>query len=378
MKHVDLVFAFFVAAFAIDLFYYLFFFARLSFYKAKNLSGSNEVRVKDGPGISVVICARNEAENLLEHLPKIFDQQYKNFEVIIVNDCSIDETEDVLRAFKNKHRNCKIVMLKENDLFIGGKKFALTMGIKAAKNDIVLFTDADCIPGSEHWIEEIATSFLQGQTEIVLGYGAYRKERTFLNKLIRFDAFIIGLKSLSFALAGIPYMGVGRNLVYRKTLFFRNKGFASHQHISFGDDDLFVNEAANKNNTRIAASLDAKTISIPKKTFKDWFKQKKRHLRTSAYYKFHHQVLLGLQPASQFFFIALFIALVILNYNFGLIAGIFFARMLMQISIFHNAMKRMGEKDLLILAPLLEIILLLIYPALWFSSMMMKKNKKFW
>lgn len=368
MRPEDFLFGLLIAAFAVDLFYHAFFFARLSFYKAKNSAGPEE-------GISVVICARNEAENLLENLPKIFEQQYGNFEVIVVNDCSIDETEDVLRAFKNRHRNCKIIMLKENDLFIGGKKFALTMGIKAAKNDIVLFTDADCIPNSAQWIKEIASSFAAAQTEIVLGYGAFRKEKSLLNKLIRFDAFIIGLKSLSFALAGMPYMGVGRNMAYRKTLFFRNKGFASHQHIPFGDDDLFVNEAANGKNTRIAASIESKTVSIPKKTFKDWFKQKKRHLRTSAHYKFHHQVLLALQPAAQLIFIALFVALIILNYNFGLIADIFLARMLIQILIFHKAMKKMGENDLLFLAPLLELILMFIYPVFLFSSMMMKQRK---
>lgn len=365
----DFLFGIFIAAFAVDLFYHAFFFARLSFYKAKDSA-------EPGAGISVVICARNEAENLLEHLPKIFEQHYENFEVIIVNDCSIDETEDVLRAFKNKHRNCKIVMLKENDLFIGGKKFALTMGIKAAKNDIVLFTDADCIPHSEQWIRKIAKCFSPAKTEIVLGYGAFRKEKSLLNKLIRFDAFIIGLKSLSFALAGMPYMGVGRNLAYRKTLFFRNKGFASHQHIPFGDDDLFVNEAATGKNTRIAATVESKTISIPEKTFRNWFKQKKRHLRTSVHYKFLHQLLLALQPAAQLFFIALFIALMILNYNFGLIAGIFFARMCVQMLIFHRAMKKMGESDLLFLAPLLELILMFIYPVLLFSSMMTRRRKQ--
>lgn len=380
----DLLFAFFLAAFAIDLFYYLFFFARISFFKTARSAGLTEGRIPDGPGISVVICARNEAENLLEHLPKIFDQQYKNFEVIIVNDCSVDETEDVLRAFKNKHRNCKIVMLKENDLFIGGKKFALTMGIKAAKNDIVLFTDADCIPKSEHWIEEISKSFeapgkkTSGPVEIVLGYGAYKEEKTFLNKLIRFDAFLIGLRSLSFALAGIPFMGVGRNLAYRKSLFFRNKGFASHQHIFFGDDDLFVNENANKNNTRIAATPDARTESIPKKTLKQWAIQKKRHLRTSPFYKFSHQVLLALQPVAQLFFIGLFISLIILNYKFGLIIGLFFFRMLIQITIFHTSMKKLGEKGLILYAPFFEIVLLFVYPVLWVQSILRKNRNKYW
>lgn len=368
MEFTRLIFIIFLTSFAVDLFYYLFFFARLAFYKPK-------IEKENNKGISVVICARNEAENLLEHLPKIFEQDYRNFEVIIVNDCSLDETEDVLRAFKYKHRNCKIVMLKENDLFIGGKKFALTMGIKAAKNDIILFTDADCIPSSPQWIREFSNSFSREGTEIVLGYGGYKKEKSFLNKLIRFDAFIIGLKSLSFALAGVPYMGVGRNLAYRKNLFFRNKGFASHQHLHFGDDDLFVNETATKNNTQIAVGIHANTISIPKKTFKDWFKQKKRHYQTSPLYKFHHQVLLMLQSFSQIIFVVSFLVLLLLNFNIGLIAGIFLARILVQIIIFHNAMKKTNEKDLLIFSPLLEIILMFLMPLVLFSGLIEKKKR---
>lgn len=367
MNFTEILLGLYITAFTFDTAYYLYFYARVAFYKSKAIAEPTE-------GISVVICARNEAENLLENLPKIFEQHYKNFEVIIVNDCSIDETEDVLRAFKNRYRNCKIVMLKENDLFIGGKKFAITMGIKAAKNDIVLFTDADCIPSSEKWIEEIARAYT-GNTGIVIGYGAYRKEPCFLNKLIRFDAFLIGLRSMSFALAGITYMGVGRNLSYRKTLFFRNKGFASHQHIPYGDDDLFVNQAATRSNTRVAPGPDARTISIPKKTFNDWFRQKRRHLRTGVHYKFSHQFLLAAQPVVQLIFIGLFTALMILNYNFGLIAGIFGARILMQIVIFHKAMKKLGDNDLLLFSPLLEIILLFIHPAILFSAMLMKQRK---
>ncbi len=395
MNSADSLFAFFVAFFAIEMFYQVFFFSRFAFLKKNNFSAENKDDHLDWPGVSVVICARNEAENLLEHLPKIFDQAYKNFEVIIVNDCSIDDTEDVLRAFKNKHKNCKIVLLKENDLFIGGKKFALTMGIKAAKNDIILFTDADCVPASENWIESVARSMVKRQSaatemeikagknpdskiELAIGYGAYKKEKSLLNALIRFDAFSIGLRSFSFALAGLPYMGVGRNLCYRKSFFFRNKGFASHQHIPYGDDDLFVNETANGNNTAIFDPLKGKTISIPEKTFKDWVKQKKRHLSTSPNYKLFHQVLLGIQPLARIFFIVTFVALIILNYNFGLIAVVFIASMLMQFINFHQSMKRMGESDLLFLAPFLEIILLFIYPAIWFAGVTAKKKSKYW
>ena len=251
----------------IQLFYVLYFFSRLVFFKKENSSFSEP--------ISIIICAKNEAENLTEFLPKILEQKYSNFEVILVDDQSKDNTEYVLKELKRKHFNLKEVKIEEHVNSRLGKKFALTLGIKAAKHEYLLLTDADCVPASEHWLNEMASNF-SAKKQIVLGYGSYKKEKGLLNKMIRFDAFSVALQYFSYALADMAYMGVGRNLAYKKSVFFDNKGFASHIHLLSGDDDLFIQEVANKQNLAIAISSNSHTISEAKQSWKEWIFQRKK------------------------------------------------------------------------------------------------------
>src|SRR6185436_3860360 len=158
------------------------------------------------------------------------------------------------------------------------------IGIREAKHEILLLTDADCVPASEFWIQHMQDAYDEN-IDVVLGYGAYHKTKDFLNKLIRFETFHTALQYLSYALAGMPYMGVGRNLSYKKSLFFRHKGFSSINHIPSGDDDLFINKAATKKNTAVIIDPEAITRSIPKRTSKAWKKQKARHYTTAKFYK---------------------------------------------------------------------------------------------
>ena len=218
------------------LWYYLYFFARVAFYKEPTSLVSNPTSP-----VSVIICAKNEDHNLPEFLPLILSQDYPDFEVVVVDDCSSDNTPDVLREFEKKYKHLKVITVKEDKKHHHGKKFAVMVGIKGAKNEHLLFTDGDCKPVDNQWIKKMMRSFTSPNTEIVLGYSKYEKLPGFLNKLIRFDTFHIALQYLSFAKAGSPYMGVGRNLAYKKSLFFKHKGFATHYHIESGDDDLFIN-----------------------------------------------------------------------------------------------------------------------------------------
>ncbi|MGZ3866639.1 MAG: glycosyltransferase, partial [Bacteroidia bacterium] len=199
---------------------YLFVYGKLSFYKGEPVA-------TEFPPVSVVICAKNEADNLLEYLPKILQQEYPgDYEVVVVNDCSWDNTEDVLREYSKIFPNLKTIVIKEDDYYKHGKKFALMVGIKGTKYEHILFTDGDCCPESNHWIKEMMLGYTAGK-EIVIGYGPYKKDAGFLNKMIRFDAFTIGIQYLSLGIANKAYMGVGRNLSYKKDLFFKNKGFAT-------------------------------------------------------------------------------------------------------------------------------------------------------
>jgi cellulose synthase/poly-beta-1,6-N-acetylglucosamine synthase-like glycosyltransferase len=362
-----LVFGAYVLALLIQLFYYLGIFSRLAFYKKKDLP-------QNTPPASVVICARNEDDNLVEFLPRIFEQDYPEFEVVVVNDCSFDNSADILKEFARKHDNLKIVTIKEDEVYSHGKKVALMMGIKGASNEHMLLTDADCRPNSKDWLRNMMQHFA-GDTEIVLGYGAYEKQKGFLNKIIRYDTFFIALQFLSFSLAGKTYMGTGRNLAYKKSLFFKMKGFASHYHIESGDDDLFVNEAATKRNSQVEVSIDTHTVSRVKKTLKEWFRQKRRHVTTYKHYNGASKFRLAMVSISLYLFYAGFITLLILQFQPVIVLSLFALRLLIQMIIFNKSMKLLAEKDLLLFSPLLELILLTMYPFVTFANMFVRKNK---
>jgi glycosyltransferase involved in cell wall biosynthesis len=324
---------------AIQIFYYLFFFSRLAFFKnpSKNITQTHPV--------SVIICARDEAANLAKNLPGSLVQAYSTtHEVIVVNDNSFDDSKYLLEEFERNFKHLKIVELKQEAKMIPGKKFPLSVGIKTAKHEIVLLTDADCVPSSEHWIEKIQESY-DDSTEIVLGYGAYHKKKGLLNRLIRWETFHTALQYLSYALAGKPYMGVGRNLSYKKVIFFRHKGFSSFNHISSGDDDLFINTAATKNNTKINISPEAFTLSDSPSNWNQWIKQKRRHYSTAKYYKPLHKFLLGLYSLSHFLFFPILItAIAFYSWQWSLL--VFFIRFIIQIIILYPSMKKLNEKDL--------------------------------
>ena len=352
-----------------QVFYFLYFFTRLAFYKKKNKSTSQTHPV------SVIICARDEAANLAKNLPGALVQQYKtSHEVIVVDDNSFDDTKYLLQEFKKTFKQLHPVFLKQEAKFIPGKKFPLSIGIKTAKYEVVLLTDADCVPASEYWIEQMQETY-DDTTEIVLGYGAFNKRRGFLNKLIRWEAFSTAIQYFSYALAGIPYMGVGRNLSYKKTIFFRHKGFSAHNHVLSGDDDLFINMAATKINTKINIDANAFTLSEPAKTWSQYAKQKKRHYSTAKYYKPLHKFLLSVYAFTHFLFYPLLVASIILyNWKFALI--VFGVRFIIQSIVYFLGMKKLKEADLFPYFLLFDIGMFFYY--LIFAFSIFKKPSKTW
>jgi glycosyltransferase involved in cell wall biosynthesis len=326
------------------------------------------------PPVSVIICARNEEDNLTEFLPKVLSQDYPTFEVVVVNDCSFDNTEHVIDEFAKIFPNLRKATIKEDAYYKHGKKFAMLVGIKAATNNQLLFTDADCYPASDQWLREMAAGFA-GNIEIVLGYGAYEKQKGFLNTLIRFDAFTIAVQYLSNGIKKKPYMGVGRNLAYTKDLFFREKGFSTHYHINSGDDDLFVNQAANSTNTNVCVCKDAVTYSKAKKTFRDWRIQKARHLTTGTVYTTVSKSRIAFNYFSQYFFYASLIALAFSMKSVLLIPIFLFLKAVAQIVVLNKATKRLNERDLLTGGPLYELILLFIYPIFHVTKLFYKQNR---
>ena len=323
--------------------------------------------------VSIVICARNEDDNLTEFLPKILTQDYEDFEVIVVNDCSFDNTENVIDEFVKVFPNLRKANIKEDEYYKHGKKFAMLVGIKAAKFNQVLLTDADCYPASDQWLKQMASGF-SSQKEIVLGYGAYEKRKGFLNKLIRFDTFIIATQYLSAAIKNKPYMGVGRNLAYTKELFFKEKGFSRHYHIISGDDDLFVNQAANNVNVNVCTHKDAITYSKAKKTFKEWRLQKARHLTTSPIYRKTSKLKIAFSYLSQYYFYLSLIALSFSIKTLLLIPIIFCLKIIIQLLILNRASKKLNEKDLLWGSFIYELVLLFIYPIFHLTKLFYKPN----
>ncbi|MEY8848081.1 glycosyltransferase [Psychroserpens sp. XS_ASV72] len=308
--------------------------------------------------ISVLICAKNEAENLKLFLPSIISQAYPNFEIVLINDGSKDDTLTVMESFKEKFDHIKIVNVKPIETFWGNKKYALTLGIKAASHDFLLFTDGDCRPLSKYWISEMSAHFSNSKS-IVLGYGSYKKIKgSFLNALIRFETFLTAIQYVSLAKLGNPYMAVGRNLAYRKELFFEANGFMSHMNVKSGDDDLFINQAANTSNTAICISKESFTESNPKTTFKDWVAQKRRHISTAKYYKTKDKYTLGIFYISQFLFWLLAIVLLSTVFKWKIVVALVVLRFVIQLITFFIASKKLDEKDLPFLSPIIEIVLI--------------------
>lgn len=305
--------------------------------------------------VSVIICARNEEHNLQRYLPSVLEQNYPDFEVIVVNDCSSDSSDETLRKLSQRYPHLKTVTITEHARFKHGKKFAVTLGIKAAKNEILLFTDADCEPVSPNWITKIQRNF-RDDTEIVLGYSPYRRVKGLLNAIIRYETFITALNYLSFALAGNPYMGVGRNMAYRKSLFFRNKGFAAHMHIPSGDDDLFVNQNANAGNTTVETDEEAFVYSDAKTSYSAYFKQKIRHQGAGKAYRTEHKRILTLQVLSAVFFYIFLAILIVLKAQWWVLLGIFLIRFISQLVIYGKALKQLHYKDLVYGLLFLDII----------------------
>jgi glycosyltransferase involved in cell wall biosynthesis len=353
----------------IQLLYYWIVFQRLAWYKPSEKEQSQQHPV------SVIICARDEAGNLARNLPGVLVQTYPTtHEVIVVNHNSQDETRYLLEEFKKTFKSLHIVNLEQEAKGIPGKKYPLSIGIKEAHHEIILLTDADCVPVSETWLQKMQDGYTNG-TEVVLGYGAYHKLPGVLNKLIRFETFHAALQYLSFALAGKPYMGVGRNLSYKKSLFFKNKGFSSINHVASGDDDLFINRVATKDNTAIVIDHDAITLSSPKKTFADWWRQKNRHFTTAKFYKPGHRFLLALYSFTHFLFYPLLITSIFF-YDWRVSLGIFLVRLITQGIIYNKTMQKLNEKDLFAWWWLLDIWMFVYYCI--FAAALWKKPKKNW
>jgi len=348
----------FFGSFLIQVYFYLGIYLRLGRHRNDELPASTE-------GVSLLICARNEAENLERFLPAFLTQDYPKYEVVVVNDRSTDHSEEVLGRLAQLYPHLRFTSLPASDAPLkAGKKLALTVGLKSARFERILLSDADCYPASDQWLRRMS-SRLEGEKEIVLGYGAYERHRGLLNLLIRYETVFTAMQYLGMALMGKAYMGVGRNLGYRKSLFFNGKGFSSHYHVPSGDDDLFVNEHAGAGNTAIEIDPASHTFSIPKERWAEWLRQKQRHLGAGRLYKASSRAILALEIFSRLLHYGLFIYLVSYTSWAWPLTALFLLFQLTRSWVFKLGMMRLNEKYLLLPSLLFDPLLPLALGIIW-------------
>ena len=369
-----LCFGCFALAVSIQLIFILFIFSKTALYRPANATGEEAT-----PGVSIVVCAWDELENLRYLLPLLLAQRYPDFEIILVDDRSTDGTSDYLLDECRRHSRLRYVHVAQTPARATAKKYALTLGIQAAEKAVILVTDADCRPASPNWVSTMASQ-LAGDKDIVLGFSPYQRRPGLLNAFIRFETFYTALQYFSLALSGMPYMGVGRNLMYRRTLFLKNEGFNSHLDILGGDDDLFVNQTATARNTAICLDPASFVWSLPKTTWRAWYWQKQRHLSVGRHYLPRFRRILGLLALSQVFSWLLFIGLVTAFVArrewlwVGLTGGFFVVRLLTLWMVYTAANRRLGWLLSPWIFPFCDGLLALYYA--WMGSIAVFSRKK--
>jgi glycosyltransferase involved in cell wall biosynthesis len=346
------IFYIFLFSLLVQFVFFFFIFSRLIFFEETK-------EKKELKGISVIIAAHNERQNLLVLIPELLNQNHPNFEIIIADDRSDDGTFEYLnRTFTDKR--LKIIRIEEVPEGLNSKKNALHKAITACTKEVLLLTDADCRPVSKDWIQEMQYGFTD-KKEIVLGYSPYTTKAGFLNLLIRYETFYTAVQYLSFALGGRPYMGVGRNLAYLKVLFIKNQGFNTNKGITGGDDDLFIKDVSNNNNVNIRINRNSQTLSIPKTSLTSWIIQKKRHLSVGKYYRIKDQLALGLLSISHITFYLSFISLCLIQFELSFIIMGFILRTSVFIAIFVLILKKLGDSIKWYVLPVLDLIYITYY-----------------
>ncbi len=347
----NIIFYVFAGVTALQLSYYLAILGKFAFAKAKV---TNPKRIP----VSVIVCAKNEAEKVKRFVPLIAEQNYPDFEIVLIDDASSDDTLDVLEGFEKQYANVKLVKVANNEAFWGNKKYALTLGIKAATKEYLLFTDADCYPASKDWIAQMSSQFTLNKT-IILGYGAYEKIKgSFLNKIIRFDAMLTASQYFSWAKAGRPYDGEARNLAYKREEFFKINGYVDHMNIRSGEDSLFINQAANKKNTTICFTPESFTYSEPRHSFGAWRMQKRRDVFTMGWFRPFDKLHIRFFHCSQFAFLVLAILLFALQFNWMILGPVVAVRYLVTWLVMGYSAAKLNEKDTAWWYPVIEIILI--------------------
>jgi len=357
MDQIHMISIIYIVIFLIQAYYKWYYFSLFVFGKNGKIEYSN-----DQKAVSVIICAHNELVNLQQNLPYFLNQNHTNYEVIVVNDRSDDGSKNWLITLEKRYAHLKMVHVTEMPTGFNSKKHAITKGIEIAKNEIILLSDADCVPASKHWVDRMSRSFSNSKS-IVLGVSLYKKRKGFLNQFIRFETLQTALLYLSFAFKKEAYMGVGRNLAYKKSYFLAKGGFKDMKSIMGGDDDLWVNNHATKENTEICTHPESLTFSNPKENWSSFFQQKKRHLSVGKYYKTSDKIKLGLFHLTQTLIWFLFILVWMLGSPTEclILSFLYLMHLIGQYVVFYKLSIKFGIKFMHYNLPVLEILFIIYY-----------------
>ena len=319
-------------------------------YRNLYLHSKKEKKETDTPPLSVILVAKDAASDLQKNLPFILEQDYLEFEVIVIYEQSADDNcEDVLKLLQEKYPHLHHSFIPDSARYISHKKLGITMGIKASHYDWLVFTEPNCRPESNQWLRKMARNFTSN-TDIVLGYSNYEKTKGWFNRKITFDTMLNSMRQLGRAIGGHPYTGCGRNLAYRKSLYYNQKGFASHLNLQRGEDDLFVNRTANKKNTRIETSPES-IVRITAPHFKkNWAEDKLSYNMTSHYFKGISRYVMGFETCSRLLFFLAIIACLVYGIwiqdwiTVGIASFLWLIRFILLLVVFRKTSIALGER----------------------------------
>jgi cellulose synthase/poly-beta-1,6-N-acetylglucosamine synthase-like glycosyltransferase len=333
----------------------------------------------DNEPVSIILCVRNELENLRELVPILLRQDYPtDYELVLIDDRSQDETEVYTQQLAQYYPGrFRLVTVTSTPAGFSPKKYALTLGIKAARYERLLFTDADCRPVTYDWLRLMQRGFQQkNNSDIVLGFSGYAERPGLLNQLIRYETLLTGTQYLSFAWAGKPYMGVGRNLAYTRSTFQSTKGFASHIRRLSGDDDLLVQDAvAAGARVGVVADPAAQTVSQPAETWGEWWHQKRRHLSAGNRYRIADRLRLAIFMGSNalFYFLSPIVLVAATTpQNLLSLVAIWLARTLLLLATYIPLARRLGQPLSAAALPFFDFLYLILYCA-WGSSLLVRR-----
>lgn len=359
------VFYAFIVFTAIQIIYYLTFSSL--FFKSKK---TNKINTK--PPISLLIFVKNSAAYLEKNLTYFLNQDYPEFEILLIDNCSSDDTDEVLEKIKTKHKKVRIINVENNESFWANKKYTYTLAIKAAKYNHLLFSEIIAKPISKNWILEMSNQ-ISDKKSLVLGYTKHNTSKGFMNLLIRFNDVLDALKAFTFTKFNTPFRASAYNFSFTKDNFFRVNGFIKHIKINYGKDDLFLRDAYFKKNTSFSIDEDSFVEITKEKTFKDWFSAQKRNSFLQNHYKLNHQILLFLYTITKLGSLTLGITLLFF-YPYKIILCIIGFYFLVKTIVLALATKKFKEPKIIFLFPFLEIILILLQISIFINNLMLKPN----